>query len=221
MITFIKFYLTVVFIVELSLNVQMAKPITFITGNVKKLEEVVQILGTDFPRKVISKKLDLLELQGEIDEISILKAKEAHKHVQGPVLVEDTALCFNDLKGLPGPYIKWFLEKLGPEGLYKMLHGFEDKSAQAVCTFAFHPGGEKDEVLLFQGKTDGEIVSPRGPRDFGWDPCFQPKGYNLTYAEMPKAEKNKISHRFKALSSLKNHFSIANSGLELEPLTNK
>lgn len=71
-----------------------------------------------------------------------------------------------------GPYIKWFLEKVGPDGLFKMLAGFEDKSATAVCTFAYS-SGENDEVLLFQGKTEGQIVDPRGPRDFGLDPCFQ------------------------------------------------
>ncbi|XP_066158975.1 inosine triphosphate pyrophosphatase [Euwallacea fornicatus] len=184
----------------------MSKKITFVTGNVKKLEELVAILGTTFPREVISKKLDLPELQGEIDEICIKKAETAYKQIGGPVLVEDTCLCFNALKGLPGPYIKWFLEKLGPEGLYSMLAGFEDKTAQAVCTFAYHPGEEGGEVLLFQGKTNGEIVIPRGPRDFGWDPCFQPTGYAVTYAEMPKAEKNKISHRFKALDKLKSYF---------------
>lgn len=186
----------------------MTKPITFITGNAKKLEEVIQILGADFPRKIVPKKLDLLELQGDINEVSILKAKEAHKQVLGPVIVEDTALCFNALKGLPGPYIKWFLDKVGPDGLYKLLHGFQDKTAQAVCTFAYHPGGDNDEVLLFQGRTDGEIVSPRGPRDFGWDPCFQPVGYEMTYAEMPKTEKNKISHRYRALEVLKKHFQV-------------
>nr|CAH7728203.1 unnamed protein product [Callosobruchus chinensis] len=184
----------------------MAKTITFVTGNAKKLEEVIQILGSDFPEKLTSRKLDLPELQGEINEISVLKAQEAHRKVQGPVVVEDTALCFNALKGLPGPYIKWFLEKLGPEGLHQMLEGFKDKSAQAVCTFAYHPGGENDEVILFQGKTDGVIVSPRGPRDFGWDPCFQPIGYDETYAEMPKSEKNKISHRYKALDLFRKHF---------------
>lgn len=120
----------------------MSKPITFVTGNSKKLEEVIQILGTDIGLNLISKKLDLPELQGEIEEISKLKAEEAYKQVAGPVLVEDTALCFHALKGLPGPYIKWFLEKLKPEGLHQMLKGFEDKSAQAVCTFAYHPGEE-------------------------------------------------------------------------------
>lgn len=59
---------------------------------------------------------------------------------------------------------------------------------------------------MFQGKTLGKIVEPRGSRDFGWDPCFQPEGYDKTYAEMPKEEKNKISHRSKALDKLKTYF---------------
>ena len=57
------------------------------------------------------------------------------------VMVEDTCLCFNALKGLPGPYIKWFLQKLGHDGLNAMLAGFEDKSAYAQCTFAYSAGG--------------------------------------------------------------------------------
>ena len=56
-------------------------------------------------------------------------------------MVEDTCLCFNALKGLPGPYIKWFLSKLGHEGLNRMLAGFDDKTAYAQCTFAYSPGG--------------------------------------------------------------------------------
>lgn len=182
------------------------KPITFVTGNVKKLEEFKAILGSSFPKEVISQKVDLPELQGEISEICIKKCKEAARIVQGPVIVEDTCLCFSALKGLPGPYIKWFLEKLEPEGLYQLLTGFEDKSAQAVCTFAYHPGEEGAEVILFEGRTNGEIVSPRGKRDFGWDPCFQPDGYGQTYAEMTAEEKNKISHRFRALDQLREYF---------------
>lgn len=213
----------------------MSKPITFITGNVKKLEEVVAILGKEFPRELVSKKVDLPELQGEMDEISIKKCEEAAKLVQGPVIVEDTSLCFHALGGLPGiihnfvnvksdyhihffyelnffhenfipgPYIKYFLEKIGPEGLSKMLVGFDDRAATAVCTFAY-TSGVGDKVLLFQGKTEGKIVDPRGPRDFGWDPCFQPNGFQQTYAELSKDVKNSISHRFKAVDLLKNHF---------------
>lgn len=101
------------------------------------------------------------------------------------------------------------MDKVGPEGLFKMLAGFENKSASAVCTFAY-TSGENDEVKLFQGKTEGTIVDPRGPRDFGWDPCFQPNGFQQTYAELPKDVKNSISHRFKAVDAMKNYFMNAN-----------
>lgn len=187
-------------------TVNMSKPITFVTGNASKLEELIAILGTTFPRKVISQKIDLPELQGEIQDICKLKCEEAHKRVQGPVIVEDTCLCFNALKGLPGPYIKWFLEKLGPEGLCNLLAGYDDKSGQAICSLAYHPGEENDEVLLFQGITNGQIVEPRGPRTFGWDPCFLPEDSSLTYAEMSKEEKNKISHRYRALDLFRKYF---------------
>lgn len=60
--------------------------------------------------------------------------------VDGPVIVEDTCLCYNALQGLPGPYIKWFMEKLGNEGLVRLLAGWEDKSAQAICTIAYFDG---------------------------------------------------------------------------------
>lgn len=112
---------------------------------------------------------------------------------------------------ITGPYIKWFLEKIGPEGLNKMLTGFDDKSATAVCTFAYS-SGENDKVLLFQGKTEGKIVDPRGEISFGWDPCFLPNGFQQTYAELPKEVKNSISHRYKALDLLKNHF-MNNNGV--------
>lgn len=81
------------------------EPITFITGNPKKLEEVNQILGESFPLKLVSKKIDLPEFQGEIEEISIKKCREAANQITGPVLVEDVSLCFNALKGLPGKRI--------------------------------------------------------------------------------------------------------------------
>ncbi|KAI4311372.1 hypothetical protein MLD38_036275 [Melastoma candidum] len=184
-------------------GVVLGKPVTFVTGNAKKLEEVRAILGHSVPFQSV--KLDLPELQGEPEDISKEKARLAALRVDGPVLVEDTCLCFNALKGLPGPYIKWFLQKIGHEGLNNLLMAYEDKSAYALCAFSFALGPDS-EPITFLGKTEGKIVPPRGPNDFGWDPIFQPKGYNLTYAEMPKEEKNKISHRSKALDLVKSHF---------------
>eukprot|EP00889_Picochlorum_renovo_P007155 jgi/Picre1/34185/NNA_001659.t1 len=127
--------------------------IRFATGNAKKLEEVVAILATgqELPFTVQGVKLDLPELQGEPEDI----ARE---------------------KWLPGPYIKWFLEKLGHEGLNKMLVGFEDTSAYAQCTFAYTPGPEIEPVV-FVGRTEGKIVEARGPTAFGWDPIFSLMGF--------------------------------------------
>ncbi|XP_051168769.1 inosine triphosphate pyrophosphatase [Leptopilina boulardi] len=189
---------------------KLSKPVVFVTGNAKKLEEFLSIMGSNCSKKIISKKVDLPEYQGEIDEISVEKCKAAANIVNGPVVIEDTCLCFNAMNGLPGPYIKWFLDKLGADGLYTMLNGWEDKTAQAVCTFAY-TDGPNEPVILFQGRTFGTIVNPKGPRDFGWDPCFQPEGYNQTYAEMPKDLKNQISHRHRALEQLKVYFSSQNN----------
>ena len=93
--------------------------------------------------------------------------------VNGPVFCEDTSLCFNALGGLPGVYIKWFLTKLGHDGLNKMLSAYEDKSAYAQCIFAFTPGPH-EEPQIFVGRVPGKIVPARGPTDFGWDPVFEP-----------------------------------------------
>ena len=106
------------------------KTLVFVTGNAKKLEEVVAILGSNFPFQVLflvvyperalwhffffklistqvtSQNIDLPEYQGEPDDIVKEKCKAAANVVKGPVLVEDTCLCFNALKGLPGnPFI--------------------------------------------------------------------------------------------------------------------
>ncbi|CAD5111662.1 unnamed protein product [Dimorphilus gyrociliatus] len=183
-----------------------SKPITLVTGNANKLKEIIKILGSDFPRQIISKDIDLLEIQGSPDEVATAKCKEAAKVINGPVLVEDTALCMKSLNDLPGVYIKWFLKALTAENLHKLLAGFEDKSTYALCTFAYC---EKDgeEVKIFRGKTPGMIVEARGPRQFGWDPCFLPDGFDKTYAELDSDVKNSISHRRRALEELKAYFS--------------
>ncbi|KAL2866332.1 non-canonical purine NTP pyrophosphatase [Aspergillus lucknowensis] len=169
----------------------------FITGNKNKLAEVRAILGSVI--EVENRTLDVPEIQGTIEEIAKEKCRHAAKVVGGPVLTEDTALEFRALKGLPGPYIKSFLEALGHEGLNKILDSFDTRDAEAVCTFAFSQGPGLEPVI-FQGRTEGAIVRPRGPANFGWDPIFEYEG--KTYAEMSIGEKNTISHRYKALVKL-------------------
>jgi inosine triphosphate pyrophosphatase len=186
-----------------------AKPIvTFVTGNAKKLEEVRRILesGSESPFLLTSRKLDLPELQGDPIAIAREKCISAAKAVGGGVITEDTSLCFSVLNGLPGPYIKWFLDSCGHIGLNNLLAAYDDKSAYAQTIVAFCRGPDHEPVL-FDGRTHGKIVPPRGPLDFGWDPVFEPtEGGGKTYAELSKAEKDSISHRSRAFQQLRHYF---------------
>lgn len=92
------------------------KKIHFITGNENKLKEFTQIFGDVNNYELLSKNVDLPEYQGDPEEIAHEKCKRALDLVKEPVIIEDTSLCFNGLNGLPGPYIKWFVDKLKPEG---------------------------------------------------------------------------------------------------------
>lgn len=78
--------------------------VNFITGNANKLREVKAILE---PAGIVvrSQAVDLPELQGEIEDVTLEKCRVAAREVGGPVLVEDTCLCFNALGGLPGVYM--------------------------------------------------------------------------------------------------------------------
>ncbi|KAK8864450.1 inosine triphosphate pyrophosphatase [Kwoniella newhampshirensis] len=176
----------------------------FVTGNANKLKEVNAILaagGTGV--QVTSESVDVPEVQGSTQEVAIAKCSSAAEKLGTACVTEDTALCFEALGGLPGPYIKDFLGKLGHDGLNTLLSGFPTTRATALCTFAYSPGPGQTPIL-FEGRTEGNIVPPRGPTHFGWDPIFAPvEGEGLTYAEMDGAKKNAISHRYRALEKLR------------------
>ncbi|KAN0126559.1 Inosine triphosphate pyrophosphatase-like protein [Russula decolorans] len=176
--------------------------LVFVTGNPGKLREVREILAQGPPIEIESRDLDLPEIQGTTQEVATEKCRRAAELTGGPVITEDTALCFAAMNGLPGPYIKFFLRELGHEGLNRMLDGFPTRAAWALCTFAYS-AGPGTEPILFEGRTDGKIVPARGPPKFGWDPVFEAEDTGLTYAEMESKQKNAISHRGRALEKLR------------------
>jgi inosine triphosphate pyrophosphatase len=172
--------------------------IYFVTGNPSKLREAQQILGD-----IESIKINLPELQGSPTEIVIEKAKLASAKTGKTVFVEDVSLCFSAFGGLPGPYIKNFIESMSLKDIVTMLDGFDDKSVTALCSIGYCEPGE--EPICFEGEIKGTIVPPKGNSDFGWDPIFLPNGYDMTFAEMGPAEKNSISHRKNALEEFKKY----------------
>jgi non-canonical purine NTP pyrophosphatase (RdgB/HAM1 family) len=152
--------------------------VTFITGNEHKARILAQYLG--YP--VEHQKVDLDEIQSlELHEIVEHKVKQAYGLVKSPVLVEDVGLKLDSLNRLPGPFIKWFLEELGTEGICRLADKLDSRKATAMITFAYYDGVE---IKFFDGEIRGSIApEPRG-KDFGWNPVFIPDGADETYAEM-------------------------------------
>ncbi|KAG6810406.1 hypothetical protein H0H92_011994 [Tricholoma furcatifolium] len=186
----------------MSARLTAADPV-FVTGNANKLKEVKAILSQGgHPIEIDSQALDIPEIQGTTQEVAKDKCRRAAELTGTACITEDTALCYEALNGLPGPYIKHFMQEVGHEGLNNLLVGFPTKDAWALCTFAYS-AGPGCEPIVFEGRTDGTIVPSRGPKTFGWDAVFQPKGETQTYAEMPAEYKNKLSHRYKALEKLR------------------
>ena len=174
--------------------------IHMITGNPGKLKEVRAILsGTQIEQLDI----DLPEIQ-EIDAKKVIEAKlrEARKHHQGVMMVEDTSLYFDAMESkLPGPFIKWFEKALGNEGIASLAAHYGIHGATATNLIGYMD--EQGNIQYFEGSLRGSIVFPRGEAGFGWDPIFQPDGYIKTLAQLTLEEKNQISHRRKALMKLR------------------
>lgn len=171
--------------------------IVFVTGNKDKLREAREMLHGF---KIVGKAVPIDEIQGTEMEIAADKAKKAASISCMPVIVEDSSLGFEALSGLPGPYIDSFLRRIGNQGLVRVLEGFLDKSAVALCTVCFcRPGAEP---VCFQGTARGKIVAPRGDAGFGWDPIFLAEDFSKTYAELTEQEKNRVSFRRLAFAKM-------------------
>ncbi|MEK7584140.1 MAG: non-canonical purine NTP pyrophosphatase [Patescibacteria group bacterium] len=116
-------------------------------------------------------------------------------------IVEDTSLSLHCLKGLPGPFIKWFLEALGAAGIARLAKALDDPAAEARTMIGYAKNPQ--EVHFFEGVLRGSIVEPRGETTFGWDPIFVPEGHTQTFAEMSRDKKNSLSMRRKAVEQLR------------------
>lgn len=173
--------------------------IQLLTSNANKLAEFQAILP-----EIEQLDIDLPEIQS-LDPKTVIEAKlqAARAHHTGSFLVEDTSLATQAMNGLPGPLVKWFLNAVGIRGVYQMTASFGSFEAEAVTMLGYmDPGGE---IHYFEGRIQGRIVEPRGESGFGWDPIFQPDGYEKTFAEMNKTEKNEVSMRRLAIEALKTY----------------
>lgn len=175
----------------------MFESLTFITGNMNKVKWTQRYL----PIEIMHQKLDLTEIQSlDPKEVIEHKVKEAYKQIQKPILVEDTSLVFHGLGKLPGPFVRWFLEELGKEGMCRLVDN-NDRSATATVTYGVYDG---KTFLTFAGIEHGSIAEhPMGPNGFGWDPIFIPEGQHKTHGEMSDDELASYSARIKAIKKIK------------------
>ena len=178
------------------------KQVTFLTGNKNKIKEIKILLKEDV------KQLDVNfdEIQGTCYDIvkDKLNKTKTINGLNGVILVEDTSLHIDCLGGMPGPYIKWFLES--KTDIPKMISNFENKKAKEVCYMGYYDF-DKLESKIFYKETLGEIVNSTGS-SFGYDSIFKPNAFVKTYQQMTTQEKLKISARGKAIEHLKSFFEI-------------
>ena len=172
------------------------EPLRFVTTNAGKAREVQEALH--WPVSQVS--LELQELQSlDLEQIVLHKLEQARQAIATPVLVEDTALRFLGWGGLPGPFVKYFLERLGVQGMVAALAPAGDWRAEAITGLGLWDAAG---AHYFEGRVAGTIVAPAGSLGFGWDPIFRPEGALRTFGEMPLREKLDCSMRGQALRKL-------------------
>ena len=185
------------------------KRIVFATNNQHKLQEIRDILGSDY--EVVSLKeigcdVDIPETGNTLEENALQKAQYVYDHYHVSCFADDTGLEVEALDGAPGVYSARYAGGEGHDAqanMLKLLHeleGKENRKAQFRTAISLILDGKE---YLFEGVIKGEIIrEKRGDSGFGYDPVFKPEGYERTFAELGNDIKNKISHRALAVQKL-------------------
>ena len=178
----------------------MLDRIALITGNAGKAAEYAAMLGIE----VTAAKANLTEVQSlDVAHVAARKAADAFAQLGEPALVDDTGLSIHAWNGLPGALVAWFLDTVGPQGILDMAAGLTDRRATVTVALGY---ADATGVRVFQGTETGSLATePRGTSGFGYDAIFIPGSgsSHRTYAQMTSAEKNKISHRRRAVEAMR------------------
>lgn len=170
-----------------------------VTGNANKLREYADLIPPDAGISLVATPLDLTEIQSlDTREIVTHKLKEAYEHFKQPVIVDDTSAGLDSLGGLPGPFIRFFLKKLGNDALFKLAKE-EHERVTVTCLVGYYDG---EKMFFGEGIVTGTVTAPRGENNFGFDCVVVPDGETRTVAEMTPAEKSANSHRSQAIKDL-------------------
>lgn len=182
--------------------------LVFATNNKHKLEEIKLAVGEKFRILSLSDincNEEIPETRETLEGNASQKSDYIFRKYGFNCFADDTGLEIDFLNGEPGVYSARYAgpghnHEKNMDKVLKELTNTENRSAQFRTLISLIIEGKE---VLFEGKVKGKILSKRqGNKGFGYDPIFQADGFNRSFAEMDLAEKNKISHRGRAVSKL-------------------
>lgn len=187
----------------------MKKRLVFATNNAHKLEEIRAILGNSI--EILSLAdihclADIPETADTLEGNARQKSRYVYEHYGLDCFADDTGLEVESLGGAPGVYSARYADGQGHDSqanMNKLLKEMEEKNDRKAQFRTIISLIEKGEERQFEGIVKGQITrEKRGESGFGYDPIFQPDGYETTFAELGSDIKNRISHRARAVAAL-------------------
>lgn len=182
--------------------------LVFATSNPHKLEEIRQIIPNGIEISGLSDigyTGELPETQDTIKGNAIQKAEALFGIYHTDCFAEDTGLEVDALDGAPGVHSARYAgdarsSDANMQKILREMKGAHDRSARFRTVIALILNGQ---MHTFEGIVEGTILgAPRGSGGFGYDPVFQPEGFDQSFGELPAETKNKISHRARATAKL-------------------
>lgn len=187
----------------------MKKRLVFATNNAHKLEEIRAILGNSIEILSLADihcHADIPETADTLEGNARQKSRYIYEHYGLDCFADDTGLEVESLGGAPGVYSARYADGQGHDSqanMNKLLKEMEEKNDRKAQFRTIISLIEKGEERQFEGIVKGQITrEKRGESGFGYDPIFQPDGYETTFAELGSDIKNRISHRARAVAAL-------------------
>lgn len=182
-------------------------PLIFATNNQHKLEEVQSFLGNAYELKSLTDigcQEDIPESGNTFIANASQKSHYIFERYHLDCFADDSGLEVDALGGEPGVYSARYSGKRDNEANLQLvldkMNGIDNRQARFRTVISLILDGREH---LFEGAVEGEITRSRsGAQGFGYDPIFKPAGYDITFAEMSLDEKNRISHRARAMEKL-------------------
>ena len=178
------------------------------TRNRHKVEEIKRFVPKEievFSLDDFDVKIEVSEDGNSFIENAVKKAIFYGNTTRQKTIADDSGLVIDALDGFPGVHSARFMKDSSYEEkmlfILEMLRNKQDRTARFVCAAAYYNPAEKT-ILCCEQAVEGTISDTiRGTGGFGYDPIFIPDGYQRTFGEMGE-EKHKLSHRYKAFSTL-------------------